>query len=124
MEKENIPGQMVESIRVSGKTICFTVEEFTHGQMAEDMKVITKTIKKTDKVYTHGQIKNVTMVDGKTASNMVKLHLLTQKDKAKEVYGKMEIELSGLVPPKITVNQTYDHGIATIGFILTVFTFT
>ena len=108
MEKESIPGQMVESIRVNGRTTCSMAKEFTNGQTADNTKANTKMIKKMEKAFTLGQMARNTMEDGKIASNMEKPRLQIQKNKAKEVFGKMEIELNGLASPVILVNQTYD----------------
>ena len=108
MEKESIPGQMVESIRVNGRTTCFMEKESTHGPMVENTKANTKMIKKMEKVFTPGLMARSTMEDGKIASNMEKPRLQIQKDKAKKVFGRMEIEKNGLVLPVMPVNQTTD----------------
>ena len=108
MVKENTPGQMVESIRVNGRTICSMEKASTHGQMEENMKENTKMIKKTEKVSTPGQMARSTMVDGKIASNMERPRLQILKGRAKEVFGRMEIERNGLVQLETPVNQTYD----------------
>jgi len=95
MDKESTPGLMVESIRVNGRIICSMAVVSTHGPTAENMKVNTKMIKKTEKVFTHGPMVKNTTEDGKIVSNMEKQHLQILKDKAKRVFGRMEIELSG-----------------------------
>ena len=92
MEKESIPGLMVESTRDNGKIICFMAVVFTPGQTVENMMENTKTTKKMDRVFTHGQMVRVMMVDGKTANNMVKQSLLILKDKARKVSGRTAIE--------------------------------
>ena len=108
MEKESILGQMVESIRANGRTTCYMEKESTLGPMVENTKANTKMIKKMEKAFTLGQMARSTMEDGKIASNMEKPRLQIQKNKVKEVFGKMEIELNGLVSPVMPVNQTYD----------------
>lgn len=124
MEKENIPGQMVESIRANGRTICSMDVESIPGLMAENTKVNTKTIKKTVMVFTPGQMARNTMEDGKIASNMVKPRLQIQRVKARKVFGKTETESNGSALPPTTVNQTYDFIIRDIYLSLTVFPFT
>jgi hypothetical protein len=100
MVKENIPGPMVENIKDIGKTICFTALVFTLGQMAENMMVSTKMTKNMEKEFILGLMERDTMEAGKTANNMEKLLLQIPKDKAKLVFGKMEIESNGLVEQK------------------------
>ena len=76
--------------------------------MAEATKDHTSTTLRVDSEFTPGQMVRSTMADGKIASNMERPRLQILKGKAKEVFGRMEIERNGLVQLVTPVNQTYD----------------
>jgi len=81
--KVNINGQMVGSIRESGKRTSFMAKDYTPGQTVENMKENILTTKSTDMEPIIGQTAKFMKVNGKMESNMEKLNSPILKERAK-----------------------------------------
>lgn len=89
---------MAEFIRVNGKKTNFTVKVSTLGQTEGNMMVIMRTIKSMDSVLIPGLMENLMKANGPTVNSMVKPDSLILKEEVKWAFGRMERELSGLMP--------------------------
>ena len=88
MDAEFIFGQIIDAMRVSGKTTRCTEKVSLLGPMEENTKVITMTIRNKVEEFSPGLMEENMMASGTMESNMEKAFITLPKEKLREENGK------------------------------------